>query len=79
MQADVSIESDVARLFNEVDTSLGKLTHLVNNAGIVRPQMKVADMTAGRINEILVTNVIGQSLKSASRCIISPLPLIFTS
>ena len=79
MQAGVTIESDVVRLFNEVDRSLGKLTHVVNNAGIVRPQMKVADMTAARINEILVPNVIGQSLKSASRCIISPLPLIFTS
>jgi len=57
VQADVSKEQDVIRLFNTIDQSLGSITHLVNNAGILLPQMKVADMSAQRINKILTTNV----------------------
>lgn len=57
VQADVSIESDVVRLFETVDGQLGCVTALVNNAGIVLPQMRVEDMDASRINEILTTNV----------------------
>src|SRR5882672_541052 len=34
VQADVAREADVERLFAETDKRLGKLTHLVNNAGI---------------------------------------------
>ncbi|MEG1056336.1 MAG: SDR family NAD(P)-dependent oxidoreductase, partial [Janthinobacterium sp.] len=33
VQADVSEEADVARLFDEVDARLGTLTALVNNVG----------------------------------------------
>lgn len=62
VQADVSVEEDVVNLFEEIDSSLGKLTHLVNNAGILLPQMRVADMTADRINKILRTNVTGSFL-----------------
>lgn len=57
VQADVSNENDVIRLFNTIDTSLGKITHLVNNAGILLPQMCVSEMTADRINKVLTTNV----------------------
>ena len=57
IQADVSKESDVQRLFDSVDDQLGSITALVNNAGILRPQMRVEDMSADRINEILTTNV----------------------
>lgn len=62
VQADVSKESDVVRLFKTVDEQLGSVTALVNNAGIVRPQMRVEDMDASRINEILRTNVTGAFL-----------------
>jgi NAD(P)-dependent dehydrogenase (short-subunit alcohol dehydrogenase family) len=44
-------------LFNTVDKELGTVTSLVNNAGIMRPQMRVEDLTAERINTILTTNV----------------------
>ena len=37
VRADVSVERDVLRLFNEVDTQLGLVTHLVNNAGVIAP------------------------------------------
>lgn len=57
VQADVSSESDVVRLFKTVDEQLGSVTALVNNAGIVLPQMRVEDMDARRITEILSTNV----------------------
>ncbi|MDO6639636.1 SDR family oxidoreductase [Shewanella sp. 5_MG-2023] len=57
VQADVSKEDDVIRLFNTIDNQLGPITHLVNNAGILLPQMRVSEMTADRINKILTTNI----------------------
>jgi NAD(P)-dependent dehydrogenase (short-subunit alcohol dehydrogenase family) len=57
VQADVSQEEDVIRLFKTIDKSLGKITHLVNNAGILLPQMTISEMSAERINKILSTNV----------------------
>jgi len=57
VQADVSKEADVARLFNVIDQSLGDITHLVNNAGMLLPQMRVSEMSAERINKVLTTNV----------------------
>ncbi|MGY3904627.1 SDR family oxidoreductase [Aeromonas lusitana] len=57
LQADVSIEAEVVRLFEEMDQRLGPITHLVNNAGILQPQMKVLEMSAERINKTLITNV----------------------
>lgn len=57
VQADVSKEHDVIRLFNTIDKSLGNITHLVNNAGVLLTQMRVAEMTAERINKVLTTNV----------------------
>jgi NAD(P)-dependent dehydrogenase (short-subunit alcohol dehydrogenase family) len=57
VRADVSIEDDVQRLFSTIDEQLGRLTLLVNNAGIVAKQMRVEEMHADRINHILMTNV----------------------
>lgn len=57
VQADVSNDDDVIRLFNTLDNTLGPVTHLVNNAGILLPQMRVTDMSAERINKVLMTNV----------------------
>lgn len=62
VQADVSQEAEVMRLFEEMDARLGPLTHLVNNAGILQPQMKVLEMSAERINKTLTTNVTGYFL-----------------
>ncbi|NRA54444.1 MAG: SDR family oxidoreductase [Gammaproteobacteria bacterium] len=61
-QADISNEADVVRLFNAIDSELGSITALVNNAGILQQQMRVEDMTAQRINQILTTNVTGYFL-----------------
>ena len=56
-QADVSVESEVDRLFRQIDRRLGRLDALVNNAGILLPQSRVEKMTAERINTLLTTNV----------------------
>ena len=50
------------RLFREVDKQLGPLTALVNNAGILEPQMRVQDMSIARLNNVFSTNVIGSFL-----------------
>ncbi|QMV16863.1 SDR family oxidoreductase [Vibrio spartinae] len=57
VQADVSLEDDVLRLFETVDQQLGAVSVLVNNAGILKPQMRLEDMNADRINTILTNNV----------------------
>ncbi|ALA25937.1 sugar dehydrogenase [Piscirickettsia salmonis] len=57
VQADVSVEEDVVRLFTEVDERLGELKALVNNAGVLDQAMPVEKMTAARINRMLTTNV----------------------
>ena len=57
--ADVASEPDVVRLFETVDARLGALTALVNNAGIVEPQMRVERMDAARLARVFATNVAG--------------------
>lgn len=57
VQADVSCEDDVIRLFTTVDKSLGKLSVLINNAGILKTQSRLEDMTAERINSVLINNI----------------------
>lgn len=59
IQADVAVESDIVEMFKKIDSLEGKLTALVNNAGILDTQMQVAEMSADRINRILTTNVTG--------------------
>ena len=60
--ADISLEKDVIRLFESIDTKLGKLTDLVNNAGIISPQSKLVDMDASRLDRVFNTNVVGSFL-----------------
>ncbi|MES2072763.1 MAG: SDR family oxidoreductase [Pseudomonadota bacterium] len=64
VQADVSQEADVVRLFQTIDDQLGRISALVNNAGILATQMRVEDMDAARINKIMSTNVTGYFLCS---------------
>jgi len=49
VQAAIAIESDVVLLFETLDHGLGRVTALVNDAGILEQQMRVEDMDAGRI------------------------------
>ncbi len=64
VQADVSSESDVARLFDTVDKELGAVSALVNNAGILDVQMPVEDMDPERIMRVLRINVLSTFLCS---------------
>jgi NAD(P)-dependent dehydrogenase (short-subunit alcohol dehydrogenase family) len=59
IQADVSLESEVLRLFETVDRELGRLTALVNNAAVLEGQTRLDAMDASRIHRVFSTNVIG--------------------
>ncbi len=59
---DVSQETDVTRLFAEADRALGRVTVLVNNAGIVDKGMRVEQMSAARIARMFAINVTGSFL-----------------
>jgi NAD(P)-dependent dehydrogenase (short-subunit alcohol dehydrogenase family) len=59
---DVAAEPDVLRLFQETDRSLGPLSALVNNAGIVERQSRVEAMEAARLQRMFATNIIGAIL-----------------
>ena len=62
--ADVAVEADVVRLFEECDRSLGTLSALVNSAGIIEKQMRVDGMDTGRLQRVFATNVFGPFLCS---------------
>ncbi len=62
VQADISEEAGVLELFSTVDRELGRLTVLVNNAAILKPQTRVEHLTAERIENIFKTNVFGSFL-----------------
>jgi NAD(P)-dependent dehydrogenase (short-subunit alcohol dehydrogenase family) len=59
VQADVSSEPDVERLFATIDRDLGALNALVNNAGILEAQTRVDGIDAARLARIFATNVTG--------------------
>ena len=59
VQADVSVERDVERLFLEVDERLGRLTVLVNSAGTVGQASRLESMDWHRIRQVFATNVFG--------------------
>ena len=60
--ADVSIETDVLRLFQTIDERVGPLRALVNNAGVLETQTRVDSIDAARIGRIFATNVTGAFL-----------------
>lgn len=62
VQGDVSSEADVLRMFGEVDARLGRLTGLVNNAGVVDVSARVEDMSLARLRRMFDVNVIGTML-----------------
>lgn len=62
--ADISSEEDIMRLFETVDADLGRLSALVNNAGILEQQMRLEDMNAKRLERIFATNISGSFLCS---------------
>jgi NAD(P)-dependent dehydrogenase (short-subunit alcohol dehydrogenase family) len=59
LQGDVADEAQVLKLFAQVDSKLGRLTALVNNAGIVDVAARVEDMDVQRLKRMFDINVIG--------------------
>ena len=59
VQADVGDEAQVMAMFEKVDAKLGRLTALVNNAGVVDVQARVEGMSVARLERMLRINVIG--------------------
>lgn len=59
VQADVGDEAQVLAMFEKVDAKLGRLTALVNNAGVVDVQARVEQMSVARLERMFRINVIG--------------------
>ena len=74
IQADVSQEEDVERLFASIDRTLGRLTHLVFNSGVTGPVSRIDALGADAAREILDVNVLGAFL-----CIRAAIPRMSTA
>jgi NAD(P)-dependent dehydrogenase (short-subunit alcohol dehydrogenase family) len=64
VQADVSKEDQVARLFETVDRDLGTLTALVNNAGLTGPSSRLDAVEVETLQRALDVNVLAVMLCS---------------
>ena len=62
VQADVADETQVLRMFDKVDAKLGRLTGLVNNAGVVDITARVDEMSVARWKRMFDINVFGSFL-----------------
>ncbi len=62
VQADVADETQVLRMFEKVDAKLGRLTGLVNNAGVVDVTARLDEMDMARWRRMFDINVMGSLL-----------------
>ncbi|AOV16685.1 NAD(P)-dependent oxidoreductase [Acidihalobacter aeolianus] len=62
LAADIAVEDEVVSLFRQVDEALGRVTALVNNAGILERHARVEDMDAARLARVFAANVTGSFL-----------------
>ena len=62
LAGDVGIEAEVMQVFERIDATFGRLTALVNNAGILERQTRVDEMTVDRLHRVLTANVVGSFL-----------------
>jgi NAD(P)-dependent dehydrogenase (short-subunit alcohol dehydrogenase family) len=62
VQADVADEAQVLRMFGQIDAKLGRLTGLVNNAGVVDQRARLDEMDMARWRRMFDINVIGSLL-----------------
>ncbi len=61
-QGDMAVEADVVRVFDACEEAFGKVTVLVNNAGILDQEGRLEDFSADRIAKIIDLNVTGALL-----------------
>jgi NAD(P)-dependent dehydrogenase (short-subunit alcohol dehydrogenase family) len=59
IQADVAHEDQIIAMFERIDRELGRLTALVNNAGVVDMSQRVDEMTTARLKRMFDINVLG--------------------
>ncbi len=59
VQADVANEAQVLRMFEHIDAKMGRLSGLVNNAGVVDVTARVDQMSVDRWKRMFDINVIG--------------------
>lgn len=59
IQGDMALESDVIRLFLDAEKALGKVTGVVNNAGITGTSGLLADTDIATIKSVIDLNVTG--------------------
>ena len=59
VQADVADEAQVLAMFAQVDARLGRLTGLVNNAGVIDRSARVDEMSVDRLKRMFYVNVVG--------------------
>ena len=59
VQGDVAVEAQVLAMFDKVDAKLGRLTALVNNAGVVDVASRVDAMDVERLQRMFNTNILG--------------------
>jgi len=57
IQADVSEESQVVKLFEQAQAKLGTINYLVNNAGILFQQTRLIDIDLERLNRVMQGNL----------------------
>jgi NAD(P)-dependent dehydrogenase (short-subunit alcohol dehydrogenase family) len=62
VQADVADEAQVLNMFETIDARLGRLTGLVNNAGVVDVTARLDEMSVARWRRMFDINVIGSLL-----------------
>ena len=62
VQADVAVESQVLAMFAQVDAQLGRLSALVNNAGVVDVTARVDQMSLARWRRMFDIHVFGSML-----------------
>ena len=58
-QADVAEEDQVMAMFKAIDQGMGKLSGLVNNAGVVDVYARVDEMSVARLRRMFDVNVLG--------------------
>ncbi|MBS0541431.1 MAG: SDR family oxidoreductase [Proteobacteria bacterium] len=58
IKADMAVEADIVKMFEETTRALGPITHLLNSAGISR-QMRVDAYDARQLASLFATNVTG--------------------
>ena len=62
VQADISVEADVIRMFETCDAELGKPTGLVNSAGILEPLTRIDEIDGDALVRHMMINVVGSIL-----------------